>query len=500
MNATPMESPLMKAFGVKGLKGDMVGQASAHEDASRRKPNPSGSDKSKLRKVVVRPSGKDAATAYDGLPGAVSMPDGKVPVSLGSGRITSLLSKGGMAMIYEIWNPTLEVKRAVKLLRPDHTEDSAQRFETEMKISAKLHHPNIVEIYAVGKWRDLPYIEMEEIDGATVEKLIAESGCLPVEVCTSIAIMVGRALNYAHNQKCVIYGREYHGVIHRDLKPSNVMVTRQGVVKLMDFGIAKPTTASLVTCGNVVVGTLQYLSPEQLEGKDIDVRADIYSLAVVLYEMLTGKKAFPQDQLAMLVPNKLGSRYVPLDDYCIKIPRALRQLIHQCLHHAKEKRVANALDFLRVLGRIHKDITDNSPEQVLARYMVKPRRSRVRVEMRIRRRIMPAAAIVIVGVVVIASSIVPFLVPTFGSYLKETWGNINDKPFVDENVFQLAGRPSKNHANDTVEMNSGNNAEPSEAAEKALRLPEKVPKNNEVEQTPKKPPPSPQLGKKVTSK
>jgi hypothetical protein len=320
-----------------------------------------------------------------------------------------------MAMIYEIWNPTLEVKRAVKLLRPDHTEDSAQRFETEMKISAKLHHPNIVEIYAVGKWNDLPYIEMEEIDGSTVEGVIKECGSLPVDVCTSIAIMVGRALNYAHNQKYVIYGKEYHGVIHRDLKPSNIMVTRKGIVKLMDFGIAKPTTASLVTCGNVVVGTLQYLSPEQLEGKEIDVRADIYSLATVMYEMLTGERAFPQTQLAKLVPNKIESRYVPLEEFDIKVPRALRLLIQQCLHQEKGKRIQNALEFLRALGRVHKRITDDSPEQVLARFMWGSRRERVQVGMRRRSKVLPI--MVGTGIAIVLSGLLPFLAPHLGRYL-----------------------------------------------------------------------------------
>lgn len=287
-----------------------------------------------------------------------------------------------MAVIYEIWNPDLEVKRAVKLLRPDHTQESEERFQTEMKISAKLHHPNIVEIYAVGSWNGLPYIEMEEIEGYTVEKLICEAGSLPIDVCTSITIMVGRALNYAHNQTYMLYGKDYHGVIHRDLKPSNIMVPKDGIVKLMDFGIATPTSASIHTMEGTVVGTLQYLSPEQLEGKDIDIRVDIYSLGTVLYEMLTGVRAFPEANLAKLVPDKLNNQYTPLENFKAKIPRALRELVHRCMRHEKERRMANALDFLRALGKIHKTLTNQSPEQIMRNYMQMPRGSKTVVQMR----------------------------------------------------------------------------------------------------------------------
>ncbi|MFP4416844.1 MAG: protein kinase domain-containing protein [Chitinispirillaceae bacterium] len=293
--------------------------------------------------------------------------------TLGSGTVTQRINVGGMAIIYEIWNQELEITRAVKLLRPDHTEDSVERFQTEMKISAKLHHPNIIEIYTVGKWHDLPYIEMERIDGFTLEKIIEQAGCLPLEVCTAVAIMIGRALNYAHNQIYVLYGKTYKGIIHRDLKPSNVMITNNGKIKLMDFGIAKPVTASIHTCTDVVIGTLQYLSPEQLEGRESDCRSDIYSLGAVIYEMLTGRQAFPEPGLARLVPDKLEGAYVPLDKYDIKIPRTLRDIVHKSLRREPEKRYQSTLEFLRAIGRVHKKLTRSSPEQVMDAYMQKPR-------------------------------------------------------------------------------------------------------------------------------
>jgi Protein kinase domain len=329
-------------------------------------------------KIII----KSKMASMDQLPDSIVLPDAKKPVRMGSGTITSLISSGGMAIIYEIWNAELEVKRAIKLLHPDHTKESEERFMTEMKITAKLHHPNIVEIYSVGKWNELPYIEMERIDGFTLEKLIADSGGLPVEVSTAIGIMTGRALNYAHNQDYQLYGKEYHGIIHRDLKPGNIMVTKDGIVKLMDFGIAKPVTVSMHTMEGVIMGTMQYLAPEQLDGKDIDVRADIYSLGAVTYEMLTGSRAFPEQNLAKLVTDKLNNNYVPLDSFSRKIPPPLCNLMHKCLRYEKEKRMQNALEFLRALGHVHKSITAQSPEQILSQYMKEAHHGRTLISIR----------------------------------------------------------------------------------------------------------------------
>lgn len=246
---------------------------------------------------------------------------------MGSGVITGILGVGGMANVYEIWNAQLEVGRAVKLLHPNYTEDTRQRFQTEIKITAKLHHPNIIEIHAVGQWNSLPFIEMERIDGETLEKILADRGALPLEVCTSVALLIGSALQYAHNQEYVIYGHQYHGVIHRDLKPSNIMVPANGVVKLMDFGIARPTDASIHTTDGAILGTMQYLSPEQLEGKEADIRTDIYALGTVLYEMVTGVKAFPEHNVSKLMLSKIKNDYKSIDQYMLKIPPRLRRVI-----------------------------------------------------------------------------------------------------------------------------------------------------------------------------
>jgi hypothetical protein len=351
-------------------------------------------------KLILRP--QDTKTVQ--LPGTLSLPDGRKPVKLGSGTISSLISAGGMAIVYEIWNPELEVKRAVKLLKPDHTLESEDRFHTEMKITAKLHHPNIVEIYTVGTWDNLPYIEMELIDGVTLEKLIEESGGLPPEVCTSIGIMVGRALNYAHNQNYVLYGKRYQGVIHRDLKPGNIMVAKDGVAKLMDFGIAKPMTASIHTLEGMVMGTMQYLAPEQLDGKEVDVRADLYSLGTVLYEMVTGIRAFPEEKLGKLVTDKLDNNYVPLTKFSTRVPASLAGLIHHCIRYDKERRVQNSLEFLRAICRTHKTLTLKAPEQVLESFLASRGGEKRIVRVRTRSPVLPALIWTCTAIALIATA------------------------------------------------------------------------------------------------
>jgi len=301
--------------------------------------------------------------------GAAGLPDGTRRLALGSGVITALLSKGGSAFVYEIWNSQLEVCRAVKLLHPDKLEESKERFETEVKISAKLHHPNIVEIYVVGNWNGLPYIEMERIDGTTLEHLVAKRGAIPVQVCTAIGIMVSRALEYAHNQRYMIFGKECRGIIHRDLKPGNVMLGREGQIKLMDFAIAKPMTASSETSQGIVVGTMQYLAPEQLQGGAVDARSDLYSFGAVMYELLSGTRTFPEKNLARLVTDKLSNRFQPLDKFKVQVPPRLRRLVHRCLLYQKERRVQSATELLRELEAIHRSVTEETPEQALKSYV-----------------------------------------------------------------------------------------------------------------------------------
>ncbi len=289
----------------------------------------------------------------------------KTDIPLGSGTITSILGKGGMANVYEIWNSDLEVYRAVKLIHPTCTDTEKERFDTEIKITAKLHHPYIVEIHGVGKWNGLSYLEMEKIEGVTLKEIIRDRGALPVAVCTAIGIMICEALQYAHSQEYIIYGNKYQGIIHRDLKPSNIMLCKDGIVKLMDFGIARPTDASFHTMDGTVVGTIHYLPPEQLKGEDLDVRTDIYALTATFYEIMTGFRAFPENNLSKLMAEKSKNYYKPLTEFDIKIPGEFKHIIHKCMHHNPEKRLPTVEALLKKLEKIHHSMTKESPRQVI---------------------------------------------------------------------------------------------------------------------------------------
>ncbi len=348
-----------------------------------------------------------------GEPSLIALPDGKEKISLGSGVITKLLGRGGMAAVYEIWNPRLEVYRAVKLINPGAIDLVQQRFQTEYKISAKLKHPNIIEIHGVGEWNNLTYIEMEKIDGARLDHIVSERGALPAAVCTSVGIMICRALEYAHQQDCTIYGKTYHGVIHRDLKPQNMMINTAGVVKLMDFGVARPVDVSFHTIDGLVSGTLQYLAPEQLAKKKLDVRTDLYSLGVTMYEVITGINPFPQTTLIQLISSKTKNTFHPIGSIHLNVPWRLKKIIHACMQHDPKKRPASAAILIKELTKIHYSLTSKSPEEIMSCLIADP--SNHKIILATRRRI-PPGLVAAIGIV----SLLGFVLSNHGiSFLKD---------------------------------------------------------------------------------
>ncbi|MBD3320730.1 MAG: protein kinase [Chitinivibrionales bacterium] len=301
-----------------------------------------------------------------------NLPEEEQGRPLGSGKIVDVLGTGGMAKVYKIWNDKLEVYRAVKILLPDHQSDLLNRFETEAKITAKLHHPNIVEIYNVGEWNNLPFLEMELIDGESLESIINTKGKLPEPVCSAIALFIARALMYAHGQEFLLYGKNYNGIIHRDLKPANIMIDKSGAVKLMDFGIARPTETSFHTVEGSIVGTLQYLAPEQIDGEGIDHGADIYALGAILYEMLTGYKTFPQKTITNLMKKKATNEYRKFDDFEFRVNSSLAKIAQRCLSVSKENRYESAKELVAALESAHKNLTSFTPEEIIVKYLQNP--------------------------------------------------------------------------------------------------------------------------------
>ncbi len=224
---------------------------------------------------------------------------------IGPNKIQTLIGEGGSAQVFKVWHEGLEVIRAVKALKKYTSNEARERFFTEAKILADIHHPNIIEIHNIGYIdQQIPFIEMEYIEGASIKTMLSQSQRLPVPVSLAIAFFLCQALHYAHTKDYTLYGKVYRGLIHRDIKPENIFVSKDGIVKLMDFGIARPSEVSLHTVGAKIMGTLVYLSPEQLRGSSIDHRSDIFSLGTVLYEMISGKRAFPQKTLTEIVQKK----------------------------------------------------------------------------------------------------------------------------------------------------------------------------------------------------
>jgi len=284
---------------------------------------------------------------------------------MGDGRIIRFLGSGGMADVYLIWHPRMEVYRAVKVIKPGQPQQLLDRFETEIRIFASLNHPNIVQCYGVGEWHSLPYLEMEYVYGASIEDVMKTCKSISPIEATAIGILVCRALNYAHKQVVTIYGETYKGIIHRDLKPANIPLGRNGHVKLTDFGIARPRAVSLHTADTgSIVGTLPYLSPEQLSEEELTQKTDIYALGVTLYELISGNRAFQQLDVSSLVTAKTKGNYKPLRSSQF-LPQELIEIIEGAMATNPEKRFASAKDMGKSLEKVLHTIISDSDAFIL---------------------------------------------------------------------------------------------------------------------------------------
>ncbi|MCA1580879.1 MAG: serine/threonine-protein kinase [Acidobacteria bacterium] len=268
---------------------------------------------------------------------------------LGPYEILAAVGAGGMGEVYRVRDSRLDRIVAVKVL-PAHLSTAPavrQRFEREAKMISQLSHPHICAIYDVGREGEIEYLVMEYIEGQTLADRLAR-GPLDLDLTLRCAVEIADALDLAHRQ----------GIVHRDLKPGNVMLTSSGV-KLLDFGLAKvfspttgqesvtglPTQANL-TAEGTILGTLQYMAPEQLEGKEADARTDIFALGAVLYEMATGRKPFSGASQASLIGAILHTEPPPLSGVQPMSPPALERVVKRCLAKAPERRWQSARDLV----------------------------------------------------------------------------------------------------------------------------------------------------------
>ena len=292
---------------------------------------------------------------------------------IGPCRIQVLVGEGAMANVYKVWHEDLEVIRAIKILKNGFTKEMRDRFFTEAKILADIRHSNIIEIHTVGMWNQhVPYIEMEFIDGHSFKKLISQSGHIAPVAAIAMTYFVCCALQYAHIKDYTLYGKVYSGLIHRDIKPENIILSKDGVIKLMDFGIARPTEVSLHTVGEKIVGSLPYLSPEQLNGQTLDQRSDIYSLGTVLYEMLCGERVYPQKSISDIVRKKAIGQYKSLSEFELDIPKPLIAIVEKALKQDPHERYDSAQSMGRDLFALLRAMSDVPPQDILFQYSKSP--------------------------------------------------------------------------------------------------------------------------------
>jgi len=263
-------------------------------------------------------------------------------------EIIEELGKGGMGKVYKALDREINDKIAVKVIRPEIATNKKiiERFHNELKMARTITHKNVCRMHDLGKDGDTRFITMEYVSGEDLKKSIRRMGPLSMRKTLSIGKQICQGLSEAHHL----------GVYHRDLKPHNIMIDREGNAKIMDFGIALSQKANGITDSNIIIGTPQYLSPEQVEGKRVDQRADIYSLGVIFFEMVTGQVPFDGDTtLSIAVKHKTE---IPRDpkEFNAQIPEELSQLILKCMEKETEKRYQTAEELCSELTLIESEI------------------------------------------------------------------------------------------------------------------------------------------------
>jgi serine/threonine protein kinase len=259
--------------------------------------------------------------------------------NLGRYEVLGELGQGAMGVVYKAKDPLIDRVVAIKTinlsLATDEKEEYEGRFYQEAKAAGRLNHPNIVTIYDVGKSGDVAYIAMELLEGRELRDILNDAALLPVDHVLNIVAQVAQGLAYAHE----------HGIVHRDVKPSNIMVIRDGHVKITDFGIARMASSSVRTQTGMVLGSPKYMSPEQVMGKSIDQRSDIFSLGVMLYEMLIGKAPFDGENVNAIMYQTLNAVVAPPNSVNPAIPEMVNFILAKALAKKVEDRYQNAKDF-----------------------------------------------------------------------------------------------------------------------------------------------------------
>ena len=279
--------------------------------------------------IAAEPPEKTAVLVVNG--------NGHPPVNLGRYKILRELGRGAMGLVYLGKDPTIQRFVAIKTMRLDHIDEPDKvpeikaRFFREAESAGRLSHPNIVTIYDAGEQDELGYIAMELVEGQSLKDWSRKPNLMSLPELVHTLASVAEALDYAHQQ----------GVVHRDIKPANIMITKERLVKVMDFGIAKMASSSK-TQTDVVLGTPTYMSPEQIAGKKVDGRTDVFSLGVVLFELLTGQPPFTADNLSALLFAIAHNPHPDLHALRPDLPPMFQEVVNRALQKELPQRYRRA--------------------------------------------------------------------------------------------------------------------------------------------------------------
>jgi serine/threonine-protein kinase len=274
--------------------------------------------------------------------GQESGPEGEIK-RVGRYEVIQELGKGSMGLVYKARDPRINRLLAIKTIRfsdefdPEVVQEVKARFFREAEIAGRLSHPSIVTVYDVGEDQDLTYMAMEYLEGEDLEMYVTKGNLLPLRRVLEVVASIADALDYAHKA----------GVIHRDIKPANIMLLKQGGVKVTDFGIAKAVSSSRTRTG-VILGTPNYMSPEQIMGQRIDYRTDIFSLGVLFYQSVTGELPFRGQNLSSLLYQITQAKHSPAKDLAPRLPRACEQIIDKALAKNPNHRFSSAGEVARL--------------------------------------------------------------------------------------------------------------------------------------------------------
>ena len=276
-------------------------------------------------------------------------------------KINKLCGVGGMAIVFRAEDMLMNRTVAIKMLKDDIANDaeSVQRFINESKAVAMLSHENIVNIYDVSVKEKLKYIVMEYIEGTNLKVYAKRKGILGLDEMLGITEQILRALDHAHSK----------GVIHRDIKPQNIMVLKNGLIKVADFGIAKIPDTDTLTANDKAIGTVHYISPEQARGKEIDAKSDLYSVGVVMYELACGKLPFTADTPVSVALKQINEQPEPPKNIKGDIPQGLDQIIMRAMEKEPEQRYQSAKQMLKHVKALKENhaIRFKAPETIAAK-------------------------------------------------------------------------------------------------------------------------------------